>query len=155
MGLIGKFVNEVTGEIITNSYVSTYGSNIQFRQIHNNEERRLYFEGKKELPDNYFEAGGTIGKYEVQGHLNVYYNRKARNENKQELTKLFFQVCIAEPNNFHKHIYKYIQKQYPELKNSDGEESLPNPEPLTAQEPEPEPEPVNEEYEKMMNNNIE
>lgn len=156
MGLIGKFVNQNTGEILKTAYVSCYNSNLQFRKLHDKEERRLYFEGKKELPDNYLEAGGygCIGKYEVQGHMNVYYNRKARNENKEAITKLFFQVCVEEPNNFHQHIYKYIQKKYPDLKNSDGETSLPDAEPLPEPEGEPEPEPVNEEYEAMMNPEI-
>lgn len=156
MGLIGKFINQNTGEIISNSYLSCYNSNIQFRKLHDKEDRRLYFEGKKELPPNYLEAGGygCIGRYEVQGFLNVYYNRTARQNNKEEITKLFFTVCVAEPNDFHKHIYKYMQKKYPELKNSDGEESLPEPEPLPEQQTETVDEQVNEEYEKMMNNNV-
>lgn len=141
MGLIGKFVNEQTGEILKNSYLSCYNSSIQFRKLHDNEDRRLYYEGKKEIPKHYIEANGfgCIGKYEVDGFLNVFYNRKSRNENKQEITKLHFKVCLEEPNNFHQHIYKYIQKKYPDLRNSDGETSLPDAEPL------PEPETVNEE----------
>ena len=151
MGLTGKFVNQNTGEILKNAYISTYTTNIQFRKLHDQEERRLYFEGKEELPPNYLEAGGygCIGRYECQGHLNVFYNRKARNENKEPITKLFFQVCVAQPNDFHKHIYTYIKKKYPTLVNSDSEpvveEVIEEPQTETVVEEEPNPE-----YLKMM-----
>lgn len=125
MGLIGKFVVEATGEIISNAYFSTYLSEIQFTQLNQMDERRQYYEGKKEIPKHYIEANGedSIGKYQVQGFLHVFYNRKARTENKKEITKIYFRVCLEEPNNFHQKIYKYIKEKYPDLKNSDGEES--------------------------------
>jgi len=120
MGLKGKFVDSNnTGLTLTSAYISTYKSNINISTLSDTDIHYMYYKDPSTKPQGWDESFGchSCGKFQVNGQVKVYTNKKARDNNLQDIKTLNVNVFCNDTNEVYKCIYDKLKEQHEGLED--------------------------------------